>query len=63
VRFILVLMFISAAMGQITHAQGPPKPPWGIDAQSATPISVPPDIRRVVGSDLEYDEAEPIKGV
>jgi len=63
VKFIPVLTFMTAAFGPHTHAQGPPKPPWGFDAQSATPISVPGEIRRIVGSDLEYDEADPIKGV
>ena len=47
----------------MTHAQAPSKPPWGLEPQSTTPISVPADIRRAVGFDLEYDEAEPIKGV
>ncbi len=62
-RFILVLWCISAAVGQITHAQGAPKPPWGLEPQSTIRINVPVDIRRAIGSDLEYDEAEPIKGV
>jgi hypothetical protein len=52
-----------AALGQMTHAQGPPKAPWGLSLQSTTPTSVPADIRRAVGFDLEYDEAEPINGV
>ena len=63
VKCILVLSCISTVAGQVTHAQGPPKPPWGLDSQNTTWINVPADIRREVGSDLEYDEAEPIKGV
>jgi hypothetical protein len=63
VRFILVLSCISAVIGQTAHAQKPPKAPWRLELQSTTPISVPADIRRAIGSDLEYDETEPIKGV
>jgi hypothetical protein len=58
---MLVLSCISAA-SQITHAQSPPKPPWRLESQATVRIDVPPDIRRAVGSDLDYDEAQPIKG-
>ena len=60
-RFILVLSCISAVVGQIADAQGPPKPPWRLEPESTTPISVPADIRRAVG--LEYNEIAPVKGV
>jgi hypothetical protein len=60
---MLALSCISAAVGQITAAQSPPKRPWRVEPQSATRINVPADIRRAAGSDLEYDEGEPIKGV
>jgi hypothetical protein len=63
VRFIVVLSCVCSVVGDITHAQTSPKPPWGLEPQSTTAISVPADIRRSVGAELEYDEAEPIKGV
>lgn len=62
-RFTLILSCILATVGHIAQAQEPPKAPWGLEPQSTTPISVPADIRRTVGPDLDYDEAEPIKGV
>ena len=62
-RFIFVLSCIFAAVGHIARAQEPPKPPWRLEPQSTTPTSVPADIRRGAGMDLEYDAAGPIKGV
>jgi len=63
VRFILVFSVIAAAIGRMAHAQARPKAPWAFEPESTTPISVPADIRRAVGFDLEYEEAEPINGV
>ena len=63
VRFILVFSLIAAASGRIAHAEDRPKAPWAFEPESTTPISVPTDIRRAVGFDLEYEEAEPINGV
>ena len=62
-RSILVLSCMFVAVGHMVDAQGPQKAPWSLNSQSTTPISVPAEIRVVVGPDLEYDEAEPIKGV
>jgi hypothetical protein len=60
VRLILVLSGILAAVGQATHAQGPPKPAWRLGTAL---ISVPADLRRAVGPDLEYEDAQPITGM
>ena len=62
-RFIFVLSCIFATVGHMAHAQEPPQAPWGLEPRSTIPITVSADIRRAVGFDLEYDEAEPIKGV
>jgi hypothetical protein len=63
VRGILIVLCLSAAFGQTLPAQGTPQAPWGLDLTSTIPISVPADIRRIIGSDLEYDETEPVKGL
>jgi hypothetical protein len=62
-RFIFLLACISAAFGHITRAQAPPKAPWGLDPHDTTSISVPEDIRRAAAGDLDYEDAEPLKGV
>ncbi|MEO8679961.1 MAG: hypothetical protein ABI665_12985 [Vicinamibacterales bacterium] len=62
-KFIVAFSFVLAAVGQVAHAQRPPKAPWALEPQSTPSLSVPADLRRAVGGELEYDDTEPMKGV
>jgi hypothetical protein len=62
-RIFLVLSGVFAAVGQLAQAQAPPQAPWALDAQSTGVVSVPADIRRAAGNDLDYNETDQVQGV
>jgi hypothetical protein len=62
-RFLLLALGGAAVLGGLAQAQVPPMPPWGLGPQSATAIDVPSDVRRQVGSELDYEDAEPVRGI
>lgn len=62
-RIVSVLFGVCAAVGQLAQAQAPPQAPWALDAMSTGVISVPAEVRRAAGNDLDYDETEQVQGV
>jgi hypothetical protein len=53
VKLILLLSCIVLVVGHVAEAQSP-QPPWRLEPQNTTPISVPAEIRRAVGIELRY---------
>ena len=57
-----MLACLLAALGNMALAQDPPKAPWRLESHSTTLIAIPAAIR-LAAVDLEYGDAEPLKGV
>ena len=58
------LMAASAMLTSLTseRAQTPPASVWGLRTQDVIVIRVPPAVRKQLG-DLEYEDADSVKGV
>jgi hypothetical protein len=57
-RSLLFVAVVSAAMSAQTS-----RLPFAVGQQNVTTINMPTDVRRAIADDLEYDEADPLKGV